>query len=123
MTRPAELPLAFGAADSGKEMTPERSQSCDAGTPPFQHPYWNGKTEVRAPPPGGQSPGWQARDAWTVAADAGWRSAWARCISRSEYPATPHMVAGWGRWFERCTAQGSLQYWLVSPRRELRRLG
>jgi hypothetical protein len=38
-------------------------------------------------------------------------------------PATPYMVASWGRWFGLCPAQGSLQYWLVSPCRVLRRLG
>jgi subtilase family serine protease len=47
-------------------MCGEPGQACGAGTPTFQHLYWNGKTEVKAPPPGSQSPASQARDAWTV---------------------------------------------------------
>src|SRR5215470_5735964 len=37
-------------------------------------------------------------------------------------PATPHVVASWGRWFGLCPAQGSLPYSLGSPCWELRRL-
>src|SRR5580700_1046750 len=47
-------------------MCGEPGQACGAGTPTFQHLYWNGKTEVKAKPPGAQSPDSQARDAWTV---------------------------------------------------------
>jgi subtilase family serine protease len=47
-------------------MCGEPGQSCGAGTPSFQHLFWNGKTEVKSPPAGSQSPGSQARDAWTV---------------------------------------------------------
>jgi len=47
-------------------MCGEPGQACGAGTPTFQHLYWNGKTEVKSPPPGSKSPGSQARDAWTV---------------------------------------------------------
>ena len=47
-------------------MCGEPGQACGAGTPTFQHLFWNGKTEVKSPPPGSKSPGSQARDAWTV---------------------------------------------------------
>jgi len=47
-------------------MCGEPGQACGAGTPTFQHLYWDGKTEVKSPPPGSKSPGSQARDAWTV---------------------------------------------------------
>jgi subtilase family serine protease len=39
---------------------------CGAGKPTFQHVYWNGKTQVKSPPPGAQNPGLQNRDAWTL---------------------------------------------------------
>ena len=47
-------------------MCGEPGQTCGAGTPTFQHVFWNGQTEVKAPPPGSQGTGQQNRDAWTV---------------------------------------------------------
>src|SRR6516225_2001692 len=47
-------------------MCGEPGQACGAGTPTFQHVFWNGKTEVKAPPAGSQDIGLQARTSWTV---------------------------------------------------------
>ena len=47
-------------------MCGEPDQACGAGIPTFQHLFWDGKTEVKAPPPGSQNIGLQARDAWTI---------------------------------------------------------
>jgi subtilase family serine protease len=47
-------------------MCGEPGAACGAGNPTFQHVYWNGKTQVKAPPPGAQNPGLQNRDAWTL---------------------------------------------------------
>ena len=60
-------------------MCGEPGQSCGAGTPTFQHLYWNGKTEVKSPPPNSNGTGSQARDAWTIetALDVEWAHAMA----------------------------------------------
>jgi subtilase family serine protease len=47
-------------------MCGEPGQACGAGTPTFQHVFWNGKTEVKAPPPNSQDPGLQARNSWAL---------------------------------------------------------
>jgi subtilase family serine protease len=47
-------------------MCGEPGQSCGAGVPTFQHLFWNGKTEVKSPPPGSHNPGLQDRNAWTL---------------------------------------------------------
>jgi subtilase family serine protease len=47
-------------------MCGEPGQACGTGTPTFQHLYWNGKTEVKAPPPNSKDPGLQARNAWAL---------------------------------------------------------
>jgi subtilase family serine protease len=47
-------------------MCGEPGQACGSGTPTFQHLYWNGKTEVKAPPPNSKDPGLQARNAWAL---------------------------------------------------------
>jgi subtilase family serine protease len=39
---------------------------CVSGTPTFQHVYWNGKTEVKAPPSGSNGTGLQARNGWAL---------------------------------------------------------
>jgi subtilase family serine protease len=49
-----------------QHMCGEPGQACGAGIPTFQHVFWNGKTEVKAPPPNSTDPGLQARDSWTV---------------------------------------------------------
>jgi subtilase family serine protease len=47
-------------------MCGEPGQACGNGTPTFTHVYWNGKTEVKSPPPNSNGTGQQARDAWTL---------------------------------------------------------
>jgi len=47
-------------------MCGELGQACGPGSPTFQHLYWNGKTEVKAKPPGAHDPGIQDRTSWTV---------------------------------------------------------
>ncbi|HZR51044.1 MAG TPA: S53 family peptidase [Streptosporangiaceae bacterium] len=47
-------------------MCGEPGQACGTDVPAFQHLYWNGKTEVKSPPPGSHSPGNQDRTAWTL---------------------------------------------------------
>jgi subtilase family serine protease len=49
-----------------QHMCGEPGQACGPGIPTFQHVYWNGKTEVKSPPPNSHSPGSQDRNAWTV---------------------------------------------------------
>ena len=47
-------------------MCGEPGASCGAGIPTFTHLFWNGKTEVKSPPPKSKGTGQQARDAWTL---------------------------------------------------------
>ncbi|HLX47975.1 MAG TPA: S53 family peptidase [Streptosporangiaceae bacterium] len=47
-------------------MCGEPGAACGAGIPTFTHVYWNGKTQVKSPPPKSKGTGLQARDAWTV---------------------------------------------------------
>ena len=47
-------------------MCGEPGQACGAGTPTFQHVFWDGKTEVKAPPPGSNGTGQQDRNAWAL---------------------------------------------------------
>ena len=47
-------------------MCGEPGQACGAGIPTFQHVYWNGQTQVKAPPPGSNGTGQQDRNAWTL---------------------------------------------------------
>ena len=47
-------------------MCGEPGQACDSGTPTFQHLYWNGKTEVKAPPSGSNGTGQQDRNLWAL---------------------------------------------------------
>jgi subtilase family serine protease len=56
----------FDTQMSLPHMCGEPGQTCGAGTPTFQHVYWNGKTEVKAPPPNSHNPGLQDRNAWTL---------------------------------------------------------
>jgi subtilase family serine protease len=55
-------------------MCGEPGASCANGTPTFQHEYWDGKTIVKAPPPGSHGTGTQARNAWALetALDVEW---------------------------------------------------
>jgi subtilase family serine protease len=47
-------------------MCGEPGVTCTAGMPTFQHFYWNGTTQVKAPPPGSQGTGTQARNLWAL---------------------------------------------------------
>jgi subtilase family serine protease len=47
-------------------MCGEPGQTCGPGTPTFQHVYWNGKTQVKAPPPKSNGTGQQDRNAWAL---------------------------------------------------------
>jgi subtilase family serine protease len=60
-------------------MCGEPGQACGNGTPTFTHVYWNGKTEVKSPPPNSNGTGLQERDGWTVetALDVEWAHAMA----------------------------------------------
>jgi subtilase family serine protease len=60
-------------------MCGEPGAACGAGIPTFQHVYWNGKTQVKSPPPGSNGTGLQNRDGWTVetALDVEWAHAMA----------------------------------------------
>ncbi|HEY2576986.1 MAG TPA: S53 family peptidase [Streptosporangiaceae bacterium] len=49
-----------------QHMCGEPGAACGAGIPTFTHVYWNGKTQVKSPPPKSKGTGLQARDAWTV---------------------------------------------------------
>jgi len=60
-------------------MCGEPGQACANGTPTFSHVFWNGKTEVKSPPPNSNGTGLQERDGWTVetALDVEWAHAMA----------------------------------------------
>jgi subtilase family serine protease len=47
-------------------MCGEPGQACGPGVPTFQHLFWNGTTEVKAPPPGASDPGLQQRNIWAI---------------------------------------------------------
>jgi subtilase family serine protease len=47
-------------------MCGEPGHACGANTPTFTHVYWNGKTQVKSPPPKSNGTGQQARNAWSV---------------------------------------------------------
>jgi subtilase family serine protease len=49
-----------------QHMCGEPGQACGPGIPTFHHVYWNGKTEVKAPPANSNGTGSQDRNAWTV---------------------------------------------------------
>jgi subtilase family serine protease len=55
-------------------MCGEPGAACGNGIPTFTHMYWNGKTEVKAPPPKSNGTGQQTRDIWSVetALDVEW---------------------------------------------------
>jgi subtilase family serine protease len=55
-------------------MCGEPGQTCGAGMPTFQHVYWNGKTQVKAPPSNSHGAGIQNRNLWALetALDVEW---------------------------------------------------
>ena len=58
-------------------MCGEPGVTCTAGMPTFQHVYWNGKTQVMAPPSGSNGVGIQTRNIWALetALDVEWAHA------------------------------------------------
>jgi subtilase family serine protease len=80
-------------------MCGEPGQACGAGTPTFQHLFWDGKTEVKALPAGSHSPGSQARDAWSLetSLDVEWAHAMApmaNILNVTTNPAETQAVQG-----------------------------
>jgi len=69
----------FDTQMSLPHMCGEPGAACGAGIPTFQHVFWNGKTQVKSPPPGSNGTGLQNRDAWVVetALDVEWAHAMA----------------------------------------------
>jgi subtilase family serine protease len=55
-------------------MCGEPGVTCSAGMPTFQHVYWNGKTQVKSPPPNSKGTGTQTRNLWALetALDVEW---------------------------------------------------
>jgi subtilase family serine protease len=47
-------------------MCGEPGATCSSGMPTFQHVYWNGVTQVKAPPPGSNGTGQQTRNIWAL---------------------------------------------------------
>src|SRR5262249_31061197 len=47
-------------------MCGEPGQACTPGIPTFTHLFWNGNTQVKAPPSGSKGTGLQARNAWAL---------------------------------------------------------
>ena len=64
----------FDTAMGLPHMCGETGVACTSGAPTFQHEYWDGKTIVKAPPPGSNGTGTQARNAWALetALDVEW---------------------------------------------------
>jgi subtilase family serine protease len=56
----------FNTQEGLAQMCGEPSVTCGAGVPTFQHVYWNGKTQVKTPPPGSNGPGSQDRNVWAL---------------------------------------------------------
>jgi subtilase family serine protease len=80
-------------------MCGEPGQACGAGTPTFQHVFWDGKTEVKAPPPNSHNPGLQDRTSWTLetSLDVEWAHAiapMANIINVTTNPAETQGVQG-----------------------------
>ena len=49
-----------------QHMCGEPGLSCAPGMPTFQHVFWNGQTQVKAPPPGSNGTGTQTRNIWAL---------------------------------------------------------
>ena len=48
------------------QMCGEPNVTCATGMPTFQHVFWNGVTQVKAPPPGSNGTGSQTRNIWAL---------------------------------------------------------
>ena len=77
-------------------MCGEPGAACGAGIPTFQHVFWNGKTEVKAPPPGSHSPGLQDRNSWTIetSLDVEWAHAMAPLANIIDVTTNPAETQG-----------------------------
>ncbi len=64
----------FDTAMGLPQMCGESGVTCTSGMPTFQHEFWNGKTVVKAPPPGSNGTGIQTRNIWALetALDVEW---------------------------------------------------
>ena len=64
----------FNTAMGLPHMCGEPGVNCASGMPTFQHEFWNGKTVVKAPPPGSNGAGSQTRNIWALetALDVEW---------------------------------------------------
>jgi subtilase family serine protease len=64
----------FNTAMGLPHMCGEPGVTCASGMPTFQHEFWNGKTVVKAPPPGSNGAGSQTRNIWALetALDVEW---------------------------------------------------
>ena len=56
----------FNTQMGQQHMCGEPGVTCTAGMPTFQHVYWNGKTQVKAPPPKSNGTGSQTRNIWAL---------------------------------------------------------
>ena len=64
----------FDTAMGLRHMCGESGVTCTSDMPTFQHEFWNGKTVVKAPPPGSHGTGSQTRNIWALetALDVEW---------------------------------------------------
>jgi subtilase family serine protease len=64
----------FDNAMGVRHMCGEAGVACTSDMPTFQHEFWNGKTVVKAPPPGSHGTGSQTRNIWALetALDVEW---------------------------------------------------
>jgi subtilase family serine protease len=64
----------FNTAMGTPHMCGEPGVTCTSDMPTFQHEFWNGKTVVKAPPPGSHGTGTQTRNIWALetALDVEW---------------------------------------------------
>jgi subtilase family serine protease len=64
----------FDTAMGPGHMCGEPGVTCTSDMPTFQHEFWNGKTVVKAPPPGSNGTGSQTRNIWALetALDVEW---------------------------------------------------
>jgi subtilase family serine protease len=56
----------FNTQFGTQHMCGEPGLTCTSGMPTFQHVFWNGKTQVKAPPPGSHGTGQQTRNIWAL---------------------------------------------------------
>src|SRR5260370_1013155 len=86
----------FNAQMGLPHMCGEPGLACGADTPTFQHVFWNGKTEVKAPPPNSHGTGQQDRNAWALetSLDVEWAHAIAPLANILNVTTTPAETQG-----------------------------